>query len=77
MSSLLRAIWTFHKFDIILILTDGGPLDTTNTLPMFVFYEAFTTFKMGRASAAAMLMLLILLVLLVIYLWMMKRIERK
>ena len=77
LSSLLRAIWTFHKFDIILILTGGGPLDKTTTLPVFVFFEAFTNFKMGRASAAAMLMLLILLVLLVIYLWMMKRIERK
>ena len=77
LSSLLRAIWTFHKFDIILILTDGGPLDTTNTLPMFVFYEAFTTFKMGRASASAILMLLILLVLALIYLYFLRRAEKK
>ncbi len=71
LSSLLRAIWTFQ------ILTDGGPLDTTNTLPMFVFYEAFTTFKMGRASASAILMLLILLVLALIYLYLLRRAEKK
>ena len=30
-----------YKFDIILILTGGGPLDKTTTLPVFVFFEAF------------------------------------
>ena len=63
--------------DIILLLTGGGPIDKTTTLPVFVFYEAFTTFRMGKASAAAMLMLSILLVLLIAYLWMMKKIEKK
>ena len=77
LSALLRAIWTFHKFDIILLLTGGGPIDKTTTLPVFVFYEAFTTFRMGKASAAAILMLSILLVLLIAYLWMMKKIEKK
>ena len=77
LSSLLRAIWTFHKFDIILILTGGGPLNKTTTLPVFVFDEAFKNYRMGRASAAALLMLGILLILLIAYLYMMKRIDKR
>tara|TARA_A100001015_G_scaffold321486_1_gene452495 strand:- start:4076 stop:4972 length:897 start_codon:yes stop_codon:yes gene_type:complete len=77
LSSLLRAIWTFHKFDIILILTGGGPLDVTTTLPYFVYDAAFNNYRMGQASAAAILMLCILLVLLVTYLVLIKKVEKK
>ena len=31
--TLMRFIWLFNKWDIIYLLTGGGPLDVTNTLP--------------------------------------------
>src|SRR3546814_7593378 len=37
LTALLRTIWTFHKFDIIYLMTGGGPIDATTTLPVLVY----------------------------------------
>jgi multiple sugar transport system permease protein len=56
---LLRAIWDFKEFDLIYLLTGGGPVISTQTLPLMIYKEAFQLFNFGRASAVAVLMLLI------------------
>ncbi len=50
---LLRGIWMFNKFDIIYIMTTGGPGDTTTTLPIHIYEIAFLEFKLGQAGAIA------------------------
>jgi multiple sugar transport system permease protein len=50
---LLRAIWDFKEFDLIFLLTGGGPIIGTQTLPLMVYKEAFRLFNMGMASTAA------------------------
>lgn len=64
---LLRAIWDFKEFDLIYLLTGGGPLDNTQTLPLLVYQEAFSMQDMGRASAVAVLMMIVMLVFMVAY----------
>jgi multiple sugar transport system permease protein len=64
---LLRAIWDFKEFDLIFLLTGGGPLDNTQTLPLLVYQEAFAQQDMGRASAVAVLMMLLMLVFMSFY----------
>lgn len=64
---LLRAIWDFKEFDLIYLLTGGGPVDSTMTLPLLVYQQAFALNDMGRASAVAVLMLLVLLVFMALY----------
>ena len=64
---LLRAIWDFKEFDLIFLLTGGGPLDYTQTLPLLVYQEAFAQQDMGRASAVAVLMMLVMLVFMTLY----------
>jgi multiple sugar transport system permease protein len=64
---LLRAIWDFKEFDLLYLLTGGGPVDSTQTLPLLVYQQAFALNDMGRASAAAVLMLLVLLVFMALY----------
>ena len=59
---LLRGIWMFNKFDIIWILTKGGPAEATTTLPIYIYNIAFLDYKMGRALAASTLLFLFLLV---------------
>lgn len=49
-------------FDPIVIMTDGGPGRATNTLVYYIYYQAFTLFKFGYASAIAMALLVIVLV---------------
>jgi multiple sugar transport system permease protein len=65
---LLRAIWDFKEFDLIYLLTGGGPVISTQTLPLMVYKDAFGLNDMGRASAVAVAMMLVMLTFMVLYL---------
>lgn len=75
LTALLRTIWTFQKFDIIYLLTGGGPLDSTTTLPVLVYEKGFVDFQLGRAAALALITFAILSLFLGVYLYLMKRAE--
>lgn len=64
---MLRAIWDFKEFDLIFLLTGGGPVISTQTLPLLVYKEAFALNKMGMASAYAVVMMAIMLVFMIAY----------
>jgi multiple sugar transport system permease protein len=57
---LLRAIWMFNKFDVIWLLTKGGPLGSTQTLPVLAYNKAFNLFDVGSGAAVATLGFLLL-----------------
>lgn len=67
--TLLASIWTFQSFDIIYLLTGGGPADATKILPTFIYLKAFWASDMGYAAAVGVLMLLCLVTLSVAYLF--------
>lgn len=77
LTAMLRTIWTFHKFDIIYLLTGGGPMDATTTLPVLVYQKAFVDFEIGNAAAIAIITGLILGVLLLVYFVLIRRAEEK
>jgi len=64
---MLRAIWDFKEFDLIFLLTGGGPVSTTETLPLVVYREAFALNQMGMASAYAVVMMLLMLGFMILY----------
>lgn len=66
--ALLRTIWDFKEFDLIYLLTGGGPIISTQTLSLMVYKEAFALNQMGGASAVAVLMMLVMLVFMTLYL---------
>ena len=59
----LSIINAFQAFAPAYILTKGGPGSTTRVLPLFIFENGFSFFKMGYASAASIIMFLFLLLL--------------
>jgi multiple sugar transport system permease protein len=65
---LLRTIWTFNNWEIVALLTQGGPVYSTITPPILVYNTLFKEFSLGRASAISVLMVLVLLVAMVFYL---------
>jgi multiple sugar transport system permease protein len=77
LTALLRTIWTFHKFEIIYLMTGGGPLDATTTLPILVYLKAFSDFEFGRAAAVAILTFGILGILLALYFILINRAEAR
>jgi multiple sugar transport system permease protein len=58
----LHLIWTFTNFDVIYLLTGGGPLHASEVLPTLLYHNAFDLFDMGYASAIGVFILVFLLV---------------
>ncbi len=72
---LLRGIWMFQKFEVIYLLTRGGPLRATQHLPILAYNELFVSFRMGQAAAVAVLGFLILAAASAVYLKMHRPVE--
>ena len=51
---------SFQAFDIIKVMTEGGPVNATNTLIFFVYEQGFVAFNAGRAAAAALVLFVIM-----------------
>ncbi|MGJ0128861.1 carbohydrate ABC transporter permease [Pantoea sp. RHCKP32] len=67
---MLRTIDAFKIFDIIYVMTRGGPVDSTKTLSFFVYQESFSYLRAGSGAAYAILMTLMCALLITIYLLM-------
>ena len=65
---ILVTIWTFNSFNVIYVLTQGGPMRATETLIIRIYQEAFSRFDLGASSALTVVAVLILTVLSVLYL---------
>lgn len=72
---LLGLIYTFKVFDLIYIMTDGGPVDATTTLPIYTYKLTFGFFRFGDGAAAATLLLAGLVAVALAYLWAARREE--
>lgn len=60
---IITAISSFQVFDLIYLMTQGGPFDSTNVLVYSIYKNAFEYFNIGRASATAYVLFIIILVL--------------
>jgi multiple sugar transport system permease protein len=72
---LLGVIYTFKVFDLIYVLTGGGPVDATTVLPIYIFDLSLEFFRFGEGAAASTLLLLAMLVVAAGYLWLARREE--
>ena len=64
--SLTSMMYALKLFDVILVLTKGGPASGTNTIAYNIYEDAFTRFKFGLATAKSVIFFLgVLLVTLV------------
>ena len=58
--SLLSMIWTFNSFEIIWILTEGGPRGATTTLIVDTYKTAIGNWKFGEGAARAVIIVALL-----------------
>ena len=65
---LLRMIWVANSFDVIFVMTGGGPGYSTYTLPLYAFVKSRTNLDFGYGSALAVLFTLLLMVVVLVYL---------
>lgn len=64
---LLRGVWTLNKFDIIWVLTRGGPGDSTTTPPVYVFEMAFQSNNLGLAASVSVLLFVVVGIVAILY----------
>ncbi len=63
---ILGTIWSFQVFDLVYVMTGGGPGGATTTIVMKIFQAGFQNFRMGYASAMAIVLFVIVLVIAVV-----------
>jgi multiple sugar transport system permease protein len=74
--TLLSTIWTFNDFQIVYILTKGGPGGATQVLPVFTYEIAFGAQRLGEAIAVALYMLPALAAVIIVLARYMRRGQR-
>ncbi|MBT3777799.1 MAG: sugar ABC transporter permease [Pelagibacteraceae bacterium] len=75
--ALLSAIWTFNSFEIIWILTEGGPRGATTTLIIDTYKMALGNYKFGKGAARAVVVMILLTVFAAFYMAILLKINKK
>ena len=70
---LLGFVHTFKVFDLIYVMTGGGPANATNVLSINVYRLSFDYFRLGEGAAAANVLLVIPMLLSIVYLFLRRR----
>ncbi len=64
---LLTMVWTFNYFDLIYVMTHGGPGESTEIFPTYVYRLFFEQTNLGAATTIGVFSLLILMVFSLLY----------
>jgi multiple sugar transport system permease protein len=59
---LLRTVWVANFADLIVVMTNGGPADSTQTVASYIFTVAFRRLDFGYASSIAAVLLILLFI---------------
>jgi ABC-type sugar transport system permease subunit len=65
----ISIIDSLRAFDLVSVMTRGGPYNSSSVLANFMYIEAYNNYKMGYGAAIAVILFLISLVFIFIYLW--------
>ena len=64
----LGFIYTFKVFDLVFVMTNGGPVNSTHLLSTYSYKLSFTLFKYSQGAATANILFVILLIVSLLYL---------
>lgn len=64
---LFVTIWSLRRFDLIWLMTQGGPIGATNTMVIELYRQGFVYRDLGAAAAIGMIGLTVALVVTVVY----------
>jgi multiple sugar transport system permease protein len=65
----ISIIDSLRAFDLVSVMTRGGPYNSSSVLANFMYIEAFNNYKMGYGAAISVILFLISVVFIFIYLW--------
>jgi len=67
---MLSLVWNFNFMDFVYIITQGGPVSTTETISLYIYRTLFQKYRFGRSCSLSFLSLLILLAFMYFYIKM-------
>jgi multiple sugar transport system permease protein len=73
--TLFSVIQTFADFQLVYVLTGGGPANSTHLFATYAYQVGIITAKIGEGAAASLAMFPLLFVIVVIQLWYIRRVE--
>ena len=65
----ISVIDSLRAFDLVSVMTRGGPANASSVLANFMYIESFNNYKMGYGAAIAVILFLISLSFIALYLW--------
>lgn len=65
---LLGFIYTFKVFDLVYVMTQGGPVNSTHLLSTYSYKLSFTLFQYSQGASVANILFLLLLIVSFFYL---------
>lgn len=74
--ALLMTIWSIRRFELIWLLTQGGPVGSTNTLVIDLYRRGFVINKLGEAAAVGMVGMAVSIVITIAHFAIANRIAR-
>ena len=75
-TSTIQFIWLFRYFDLIWIMTRGGPAKATETVATQIYKYAFFNYKLGESSALGGIGCIVMLIGVIIYLYFYNKAEK-
>jgi multiple sugar transport system permease protein len=75
--SLVSAIWTFNSFEIIWILTEGGPRGATTTMIIDTYKMAIANYKFGYGATRALMVVMSLALFSLLYLILLNKVNER
>ena len=63
----LQILWTVKEFELIYLITRGGPDNATNVIGIDIYLNAFRFYQIGEANAEGIMLLLFCLIFAIIY----------
>jgi multiple sugar transport system permease protein len=76
-TALLMTIWSFRRFEMIWLLTQGGPVGATNALVIGVYRQAFVDSELGRSAAMGVIGLILSTIVTIIFFYVDRGAARK
>lgn len=69
----LRTMEAFKVFDIIWIMTGGGPASSTQTVAIYAYRTAYQSYDFGQGAALGYIIAIAIMLLATVYLWLLRR----
>jgi multiple sugar transport system permease protein len=65
----ISVIDSLRAFDLVSVMTRGGPANASSVLANFMYIEAFNNYKMGYGASISVILFFLSMIFIMLYLW--------